>query len=77
MSTQHPPDNVNLPFFAESPELGGDDEVQERTTPTLTWGAPSRCGTAREKRSTTSWSGNSSPGTTPTSGRRGSAGTSS
>jgi phosphoenolpyruvate carboxylase len=28
MSTQHP-DNVNLPFFAESPELGGDDEVQE------------------------------------------------
>ncbi|WP_317063742.1 phosphoenolpyruvate carboxylase [Methanoculleus caldifontis] len=28
MSTQHP-DNANLPFFAESPELGGDDEVQE------------------------------------------------
>jgi phosphoenolpyruvate carboxylase len=28
MSTQHP-DNVNLPFFAESPELGGEDEVQE------------------------------------------------
>ena len=28
MSTQHP-DNVTLPFFAESPELGGEDEVQE------------------------------------------------
>jgi len=28
MSTQHP-DNVNLPFFAESTELGGEDEVQE------------------------------------------------
>jgi len=28
MSTQHP-DNVNLPFFAESPEFGGEDEVQE------------------------------------------------
>jgi phosphoenolpyruvate carboxylase len=28
MSTQHP-DNVNLPFFAESPDLGGEDEVQE------------------------------------------------
>lgn len=28
MSTQHP-DNVNLPFFAENLELGGDDEVQE------------------------------------------------
>ncbi len=28
MSTQHP-DNVNLPFFAENTELGGDDEIQE------------------------------------------------
>jgi len=28
MGTQHP-DNVNPPFFAESPELGGEDEVQE------------------------------------------------
>ena len=28
MSTQHP-DNVNLPFFAESSELGGEDEIQE------------------------------------------------
>jgi len=28
MSTQHP-DNVHLPFFAESPDLGGDDEIQE------------------------------------------------
>ncbi|MHA1915870.1 MAG: phosphoenolpyruvate carboxylase [Promethearchaeota archaeon] len=28
MSTQHP-DNVHLPFFAESPDLGGEDEVQE------------------------------------------------
>ena len=28
MSTQHP-DNVNPPFFAEGPELGGEDEIQE------------------------------------------------
>lgn len=28
MSTQHP-DNVLLPFFAESPDMSGDDEVQE------------------------------------------------
>ncbi len=28
MSTQHP-DNVNPPFFAEQPELGGEDEIQE------------------------------------------------
>lgn len=28
MSTQHP-DNVNLPFFAETPDMSGDDEVQE------------------------------------------------
>ncbi len=28
MSTQHP-DNVNPPFFAQSPELGGEDEIQE------------------------------------------------
>lgn len=28
MSTQHP-DNVNLPFFAENTELGGEDEIQE------------------------------------------------
>lgn len=28
MSTQHP-DNVNMPFFAESTELGGEDEIQE------------------------------------------------
>jgi len=28
MSTQHP-DNVNPPFFAEAPELGGEDEIQE------------------------------------------------
>ncbi|MFH1065573.1 MAG: phosphoenolpyruvate carboxylase [Nanoarchaeota archaeon] len=28
MSTQHP-DNVNSPFFAESSELGGEDEIQE------------------------------------------------
>lgn len=28
MSTQHP-DNVTTPFFAESAELGGEDEVQE------------------------------------------------
>lgn len=28
MSTQHP-DNVNTPFFAENPELGGEDEITE------------------------------------------------
>lgn len=28
MSTQHP-DNVNMPFFAENPELGGEDEITE------------------------------------------------
>ena len=28
MSTQHP-DNVNPPFFADAPELSGDDEIQE------------------------------------------------
>ena len=28
MSTQHP-DNVNLPFFAQSTVLGGEDEIQE------------------------------------------------
>jgi len=28
MSTQHP-DNVNLPFFAKSTVLGGEDEIQE------------------------------------------------
>ncbi len=28
MSTQHP-DNVNSPFFAESSELGGEDEIKE------------------------------------------------
>ncbi len=28
MSTQHP-DNVNVPFFASSPEVGGEDEVLE------------------------------------------------
>jgi len=28
MSTQHP-DNVNPPFFSESSELGGEDEIQE------------------------------------------------
>lgn len=28
MSTQHP-DNVNLPFFAESQDMSGDDEIQE------------------------------------------------
>jgi phosphoenolpyruvate carboxylase len=28
MSTQHP-DNVHLPFFAESQDLGGEDEIQE------------------------------------------------
>jgi len=28
MSTQHP-DNVNIPFFAENSELGGEDEIQE------------------------------------------------
>ncbi|MCX7982362.1 MAG: phosphoenolpyruvate carboxylase [Syntrophales bacterium] len=28
MSTQHP-DNVNIPFFAEDHELGGEDEIQE------------------------------------------------
>lgn len=28
MSTQHP-DNVNLPFFAENAELGGEDEIRE------------------------------------------------
>jgi phosphoenolpyruvate carboxylase len=28
MSTQHP-DNVHLPFFAETPDLGGEDEIQE------------------------------------------------
>lgn len=28
MSTQHP-DNVNLPFFAEETELGGEEEIQE------------------------------------------------
>ncbi len=28
MSTQHP-DNVTVPFFAEDPQLGGEDEIQE------------------------------------------------
>ena len=28
MSSQHP-DNVHLPFFAESADLGGEDEIQE------------------------------------------------
>lgn len=28
MSTQHP-DNVSLPFFAETPDMSGDDEIQE------------------------------------------------
>lgn len=28
MSTQHP-DNVNIPFFAESPRIGGEDEIEE------------------------------------------------
>ena len=28
MSTQHP-DNVTAPFFADNPELGGDDEIKE------------------------------------------------
>ncbi len=28
MSTQHP-DNVNPPFFAEDPQLGGEDEIEE------------------------------------------------
>lgn len=28
MSTQHP-DNVNPPFFADAPELSGEDEIQE------------------------------------------------
>ncbi|MCS7202492.1 MAG: phosphoenolpyruvate carboxylase [Dictyoglomus sp.] len=28
MSTQHP-DNVTTPFFSESPEIGGDDEITE------------------------------------------------
>lgn len=28
MSTQHP-DNVNLPFFAENNQMGGEDEIQE------------------------------------------------
>ncbi len=28
MSTQHP-DNVTTPFFADNPELGGDDEIKE------------------------------------------------
>jgi len=28
MSTQHP-DNVNLPFFAQNAQLGGEDEIQE------------------------------------------------
>ncbi len=28
MSTQHP-DNVNHPFFSDSPELGGEDEIKE------------------------------------------------
>lgn len=28
MSTQHP-DNVNPPFFAAEPELGGEDEIRE------------------------------------------------
>ncbi len=28
MSTQHP-DNVTVPFFADAPEMSGDDEVQE------------------------------------------------
>ncbi len=28
MSTQHP-DNVNIPFFAQNGELGGDDEIKE------------------------------------------------
>lgn len=28
MSTQHP-DNVQLPFFAENPDMSGDDEIQE------------------------------------------------
>jgi len=28
MSTQHP-DNVQVPFFAEHSDLGGDDEIRE------------------------------------------------
>jgi len=28
MSTQHP-DNVSLPFFAETQDMSGDDEIQE------------------------------------------------
>ncbi|MFX1393834.1 MAG: phosphoenolpyruvate carboxylase [Promethearchaeota archaeon] len=28
MSTQHP-DNVNTPFFSETPEIGGEDEIKE------------------------------------------------
>jgi len=28
MSTQHP-DNVSIPFFAESPRIGGEDEIEE------------------------------------------------
>jgi phosphoenolpyruvate carboxylase len=28
MSTQHP-DNVNSPFFTDSAELGGEDEIKE------------------------------------------------
>ena len=28
MSTQHP-DNVNNPFFSDSPELAGEDEIKE------------------------------------------------
>ena len=28
MSTQHP-DNVNVPFFTEQPDLGGEDEIRE------------------------------------------------
>lgn len=28
MSTQHP-DNVHMPFFSESPEIGGEDEIKE------------------------------------------------
>ena len=28
MSTQHP-DNVNTPFFSDSAELGGEDEIKE------------------------------------------------
>lgn len=44
MSTQHP-DNVLLPFFLESQDMSGDDEIQGRITPFHTLDVMSKCRT--------------------------------